>query len=169
MNMTKTFLATALTLPLMFGNAAFAGEDHGKGDRDGRHHAGKQCGERAIMQQLDLSEQQLEQLKAQRESAREQMKKAFAEQGEQHKAKREAQHKAKQALVLAEDFDKAAAQKLAANMAEQHAAMMVHQLEREHAKLAVLTAEQKEQYAKLKAKGGKDCREDKPRRGHKGE
>lgn len=168
MNMTKTLLATALTLPLMLGSAAtLAAEGHHKGDRDGRGHGAKHCGESALMYKLDLTDTQKAELKAQREAHKQDMKNAMAEQADNRKAQREAYQQAKQALVLAETFDKAAAQELASNLADQHAKMMVMMLEREHGKLSVLTPEQKERYVDLKQDSRDSCREQQSRRGHK--
>lgn len=168
MKMKQTLLATALTVPLMLGGAtALAAEGHHKGDRDGRGHGGKHCGESAVMHQLDLTDAQKAELKTQREAHKQDMKNAMAAQADNRKAQREAHQQAKQALVLAETFNKMAATELASDLADQHAKMMVMMLEREHAKLSILTPEQKERYVELKQHSQDKCRDQKSRRDHK--
>lgn len=150
-------MVAGLALPLMFGTAsAFAGaKDHGKEGRE-------RCGSDAhLMHKLDLSDAQQAQIKELRMSARENMK-------SYHEAKKDARSSSRQTageLVMADKFDKKAAEKFAQNIADQQAEMMVQRMMQQHDMLGVLTPEQKEQFTALKKEASDACKGDKPHHG----
>lgn len=156
MNISKKIIVAGLTLPLMFGAVSVYAD--GKKHGEDRHHCAPEV---RIMHQLDLSDEQKEQMKALRMSAREEMKAYHDQNKEMRAADRETSDK----LVLAETFDKKAAEAFAQSMATKQTNMMVKKMEQQHAMFSILTPEQKQQFIALKNDRSEECQEGKPRRG----
>jgi len=156
MKMAKKLVLAAVVLPLTLGTAsafAFGGKDHKKGGHG-------ECGggfDRGIMRQLDLTDAQKDQLKEMRESGKQQMKANFKENFETRQAGMQAHHAKVQALVLADNFDEAAANDLAKSMVEQQTERKVKMLEKQHQMLSVLTPEQKAKFAELQQERAGKC------------
>ena len=145
MKMTKKLILTAAALPLMLGTAsAFAYGGGDKGDHKGMH--GK-CGgfDKKVMRQLDLTDAQKTELKEMREANRAEMKEKHAGNKADKMAKMKAHHEQVQTLVLADNFDEAAANDLASQMVEKQTERRVAILKKQHQMMSVLTAEQKTQ------------------------
>ncbi|GEM76621.1 CpxP family protein [Vibrio sagamiensis] len=155
MKLTKKFVLAAMVLPLTLGTAsAFASV--------GKAHTGDKCmsQERALLQQLDLTDSQKEQIKELRKFSKLEKKQKFAKLEERKVAR--LTHKDKvQALVLADNFDKEAATKLAKEMVEKQTERRVALLEKKHKLLSVLTPAQKVKYAELKKARLLECAEKK--------
>ncbi|MFV0574246.1 MAG: CpxP family protein [Vibrio sp.] len=153
-SLMKKSALVLLAAPLAFGSvSALAAGPSGHSPMMGH---GQKCGmgmERGIWKQLDLTDAQKDQLKTLREKDREAMKKGFAE----HKDEMKANHDKMDALVMADNFDQAAVESLAKNMADQGAKVQVAMAKSRHDKFAVLTADQKEKFKTLKADQEKDC------------
>lgn len=164
MNLSKKLIVATLALPLFLGSVAYA--DGHQGDKERHAKKGyRACGgEAALMHQLSLSDEQKTEIKALRSANREQMKAHFDKNGAAMMEARKAQHAQMQKLVMADKFDRGAANKLADGMAAKHAGMMVKKLENEHKLVSLLTPEQKAQYAKLKQEQKQECQDD---RGHR--
>lgn len=159
MKMTKKLVLAAAALPLMLGTAsayAFGGGD--KGDHKGMH--GK-CGgfDKKVMRQLDLTDAQKEQLKEMREANRAEMKAKHAGNKSDKMAQMKAHHEKVQALVLADNFDEAAANDLASQMVEKQTERRVKMMEKKHQMLSVLTPEQKTKYVELQKERHQECGE----------
>ncbi|WP_060983411.1 CpxP family protein [Vibrio splendidus] len=149
MKMTKKIVLAAAALPLILGTAsayAYGGGD--KGDHKGMH--GK-CGgfDKKVMRQLDLTDAQKAELKEMREANRAEMKAKHSGNKADKMAKMKAHHEKIQALVLADNFDEAAANDLASQMAEKQAERRVVMLKKQHQMMSVLTAEQKTQLKEI--------------------
>ncbi len=142
MKTAKKLVLAAVVLPLTLGTAsafAFGGKDHKGGHGD--------CGkgmDRGIMRQLDLTDAQKDQLKEMRQANKAAMKAKFADGKEARMAERQAHHEKVQALLLADNFDEAAANDLAKEMVEKQTERRVAMLEKKHQMLSVLTPEQKQ-------------------------
>ena len=159
MKMTKKLVLAAAALPLVFGTAsayAYGGGD--KGDHKGMH--GK-CGgfDKKIMRQLDLTDAQKDQLKEMREANKAEMKAKFADGHEARMAERQAHHDKVQALLLADNFDEAAANDLAKEMVEKQTERRVKMMEKKHQMLSVLTPEQKTKFVELQKERQQKCGE----------
>ncbi len=156
MKMTKKLVLAAVVLPLTLGTAsafAFGGKHH-KGGPD------SECGmgfDRGIMRQLNLTDEQQAQLKEMRNENRAEMKQKFKGDFEARQAQMQAHHAKVQALVLADTFDEAAANKLAKEMVEQHTERKVQMLAKQHQMLSVLTPEQKAQFVELQNERMSEC------------
>ncbi|WP_067218632.1 Spy/CpxP family protein refolding chaperone [Marinomonas gallaica] len=159
MNIRKKMMVVGLALPLMLGTAsAFAGgKNH---DKEGREHCGSDA---HLMQKLDLSDKQQAQMKALRMSVHKNMKARH----ESKEGVRSSHRQAADELVMADKFDKKAAEKFAQSMADQQARMMVQRMMHQHEMFGVLTPEQKEQFTALKKEASEACKSDKPRHGKK--
>ncbi|MCG9599202.1 CpxP family protein [Vibrio sp. Isolate25] len=146
MKTAKKLILAAVILPLTLGTAsafAFGGKDHKKG------HHGEFGFDRGIMRQLDLTDAQKEQMKVLRETSKTEMKAEFKQNFETRHAEMQANKEKLQALVLADTFDKVAANELAKQMIEQQTARKVKMLEKQHQMLSILTPEQKTKYVEL--------------------
>ncbi|MCG9785052.1 CpxP family protein [Vibrio brasiliensis] len=158
MKLAKKVVLAAAVLPLALGTAsayAFGGKDHKKGGHG-------ECGggfDRGIMRQLDLTDAQKDQLKEMRESGKQEMKAAFKENFEARHAEKQAQHAKVQQLVLADNFDQAAANELAKSMVEQQTERKVKMLEKQHKMLSILTPEQKAKFVELQQERSTECAE----------
>ncbi|UXI01469.1 CpxP family protein [Photobacterium sp. TY1-4] len=152
MTMTKKMMAMAIALPLVLGSASVLayGGHHGKGE--GRGGCGMEDG-RKLMQELDLSDAQQQQLKAMRQSKREAMKAGFAGKREQMQA----HHQQMQALMLADTFDEAAARTLAQTMVEQQVERRVAMMKSRHEMFSMLTDEQKTRFQQLMSERQAQC------------
>ncbi|WP_435247951.1 CpxP family protein [Vibrio sp. nBUS_14] len=149
MKMTKKLVLAAAALPLMLGTAsAFAYGGGDKGDHKGMH--GK-CGgfDKKVMRQLDLTDAQKTELKEMREANRAEMKEKHAGNKADKIAKMKAHQEKVQTLVLADNFDEAAANELASQMVEKQTERRVAMLKKQHQMMSVLTAEQKTQLKEI--------------------
>ena len=149
MKMTKKLVLAAAALPLIFGTAsayAYGGGD--KGDHKGM--LGK-CGgfDKKVMRQLDLTDAQETELKEMREDNRAEMKEKHAGNKADKMARMKAHQEKVQALVLADNFDEAAANELASQMVEKQTERRVAMLKKQHQMMSVLTAEQKTQLKEI--------------------
>lgn len=155
MKTVKKLVLAAAVVPLAFASAsAFA--YGGKGE----HRGGCQGGmDRGIFKKLDLTDAQKTQLKEMRETNKAEMKAKFAETSDARKAERQAQHEKVQQLVLADNFDEAAANALAKNMVEKQTERKVKMLEKQHQMLNVLTPEQKTKFVELSKERMEKCGE----------
>ncbi|MFM2591149.1 CpxP family protein [Vibrio sp. TBV020] len=158
MKLAKKLVLAAVVVPLTLGTAsafAFGGKDHKKGGHG-------ECGggfDRSIMRKLDLTDAQKDQLKEMREAGKAEMKANFKENFEARHAEMQA-HKAKvQELVLADNFDQAAADELAKAMVEKQTERKVKMLEKQHQMLSVLTPEQKAKFVELSQERADKCAE----------
>ncbi|MGD1467912.1 CpxP family protein [Vibrio harveyi] len=157
MKTAKKLVLAAVVLPLTLGTAsafAFGGKDH-KGHRG-------ECGmgmDRSIMRQLDLTDAQKDQLKEMREANKAEMKAKFADGKEARMAERQAHHEKLQALLLADNFDAAAANDLAKEMVEKQTERRVKMMEKKHQMLSVLTPEQKTKFVELQKERQQKCGE----------
>lgn len=106
------------------------------------------------MQQLDLTADQQAKLKEMRGANRDQMKNEFKG---QKQAQMQAHHAKVQALVLADNFDEAAANELAKEMVDQQVSHRVKMLEKRHDMLSVLTPEQKVKFQELQQERMQKC------------
>lgn len=157
MNMTKKLVLAVAVLPLALGTAsayAFGGKDGKKGGKG-------ECGgfDRGIMRQLDLTDAQQEQMKEMRQANKEEMKAAFKENFETRYAEKQAEKAKVQELVLADNFDQAAANELAKSMVEQQTERKVKMLEKQHQMLSILTPEQKAKFVELQGERAEKCQE----------
>ncbi len=158
MKSAKKLVLAAVVLPLTLGAAsafAFGGKDHHKGPNG-------ECGmgmDRGIMRQLDLTDAQKDQLKDMREANKAEMKAKFADGKEARMAERQAHHDKVQALLLADNFDEAAANDLAKEMVEKQTDRRVKMLEKKHQMLSVLTPEQKAKFVELQKERQQKCGE----------
>ncbi|WP_322803266.1 CpxP family protein [Vibrio alfacsensis] len=158
MKSAKKLVLAAVVLPLTLGAAsafAFGGKDHHKGPHG-------ECGkgmDRGIMRQLDLTDAQKDQLKEMREANKAEMKAKFADGKEARMAERQAHHDKVQALLLADNFDEAAANDLAKEMVEKQTDRRVKMLEKKHQMLSVLTPEQKAKFVELQKERQQKCGE----------
>ncbi|MGI9919428.1 CpxP family protein [Vibrio owensii] len=157
MKTAKKLVLAAVVLPLTLGTAsafAFGGKDH-KGHR-GECAMGM---DRGIMRQLDLTDAQKDQLKEMREANKAEMKAKFADGHEARMAERQAHHDKVQALLLADNFDEAAANDLAKEMVEKQTERRVKMMEKKHQMLSVLTPEQKTKFVELQKERQQKCGE----------
>ncbi len=156
MNTIKKLVLAAAVIPVAFASAsAFA--FGGKGDhKGGRCHGGM---DRGIFKQLDLTDAQKDQLKEMREANKAEMKQNYQANFEARKAERQAYHDKVQQLVLADNFDQAAANDLAKEMVEQQTERKVKMLEKRHQMLSVLTPEQKAKFVELSKERMTKCDE----------
>lgn len=157
MKMTKKLVLAAAALPLIFGTAsayAYGGGD--KGDHKGMH--GK-CGgfDKKVMRQLDLTDAQKAELKEMREANRVEMKAKHSGNKADKMAKMKAHQEKVQALVLADNFDEAAANDLASQMVEKQTERRVAMLKKQHQMMSVLTPEQKAQLKEIQQERMTKC------------
>ncbi|HDL9481073.1 TPA: CpxP family protein [Vibrio cholerae] len=147
MKLAKKMILAAAVLPLTLGTtAALAYGGHGW-DKEGDGHCGDR-GERGIWKQLDLTAEQQAQLKEMR-----------ANRGQNHDAMK-ALHAQERALVLAADFDQAAAENLAKQMVDQQVTHRVKMMEKRHQMMSILTAEQKAKLQTLQQEKMAECMQD---------
>lgn len=163
MKLTKKLMIATLSLPLFLGSVAYADGSHGEKEHHGKKGPMACEDDMSLMRQLNLSDEQKNEMKAMRSAGREEMKANFEKHGEAMMKERKAQQEQMQKIVMADKFDKGAAEKLAQKMSEKHTEMLVNKLEREHKLINILTPEQKAEYAKLKQE--QDCKGD-GERGH---
>lgn len=137
MNMTKKMILAAVVLPLTLGTAsAFAYGGKGKFN----HHG--MCGmqnERAMARQLNLTPEQQNQLRNMRGQNRQAMQENRFGLSDEVRTLR-AQERA---LMLAPDFDQAAANELATQMVNSQVERRVKMMENRHKMMNILTDEQK--------------------------
>ncbi len=158
MKSAKKLVLAAVVLPLTLGSAgafAFGGKGPNKGPRD-------ECGpgmDRGIMRQLDLTDTQKDQLETLRNERRDEMRNKKADNRDARQAERQAYHAKVQALVLADNFDEAAANDLAKEMVEKQTERRVAMLEKKHQMLSVLTPEQKTKFVELQKERQQKCGE----------
>ncbi|MGR5389927.1 CpxP family protein [Vibrio crassostreae] len=157
MKMTKKLVLAAAALPLIFGTAsayAYGGGD--KGDHKGMH--GKCSGfDKKVMRQLDLTDAQKAELKEMREANRAEMKEKHSGNKADKMAKMKAHQEKVQALVLADNFDEAAANDLASQMVEKQTERRVAMLKKQHQMMSVLTPEQKTQLKEIQQERMTKC------------
>ncbi|WP_114767548.1 CpxP family protein [Vibrio rhodolitus] len=154
MKTVKKLVLAAAVVPMVFASAS-ALAFGGKGDHKGGHCQGGM--DRGIIKQLDLTDAQKDQLKQMRETNKAQMKENYQANFEARKAERQAQHEKVQQLVLADNFDQAAANELAKQMVEKQTERKVKMLEKQHQMLSVLTPEQKAKFVELSKERMEKC------------
>ena len=157
MNMAKKVLLTAVVLPLtMAASGAFAagGPQGPKGDRTPDGVCGPD-GEQSILQQLNLSKQQTEQLKALHQKEHQAMRKEM-----------KALHDEEQSIVLAKNFDQEKATQLAQKMVNLQVQRRVEMLQQRHDMMAILTPEQKGQFELLQKYRMSQCMKGPGMKGH---
>ncbi|MGR5069859.1 MULTISPECIES: CpxP family protein [Vibrio] len=158
MKSAKKVVLAAIILPLTLGAAsafAFGGKDHHKGPR-GECSQGM---ERGVMRQLNLTDAQKDKLKEMRKANKADMKANYAEHHQARKAERQAHHAKMQALLLADNFDEAAANDLAKVMVDKQTERRVKMMEKKHQMLSVLTPEQKVKFVELQKERQQECGE----------
>ncbi|WP_277207022.1 CpxP family protein [Vibrio misgurnus] len=150
MKLAKKILLAAAVFPLVFGTSAvfaYGGPANHKGDGPcGR-------GEARLWKQLDLTSEQQAQLQKLRDTHRDEMRNTC----DDKRAAMKALHDQERALVLAADFDQAAAQNLAQQMVEQQVAQRVNMLQHRQQMMNVLTAEQKAKWQTLQQDQMQQC------------
>lgn len=168
--MNKKLMIAAVTFPLMLGVAsAYASGGHGKWGERG-HGDRQACNggiERGMMRELDLTDDQKQQFKELRNETQTKMRERFEEQFAEKAKARRANHEKMQQLILADDFDRVAAMKLAQEQANGKADFMVQKMERQHDMLNILTPEQKEKFVELQQERQQDCQDRMARHGKK--
>ncbi|KJY82659.1 periplasmic repressor CpxP [Vibrio galatheae] len=156
MKMAKKLVLAAVVLPLTLGTAsAFA-----FGGKDGKHGGKGECGggfDRGMMRQLDLTDAQQEQLQQMRSEGKQAMKSEFKQNFEARQAQMQAHQEQVQQLILADNFDQAAANQLAKQMVEQQTERKVKMLERQHQMMSILTPEQKAKFVELQKERSAKC------------
>ncbi|NVD05462.1 CpxP family protein [Vibrio sp. JPW-9-11-11] len=158
MKLAKKVVLAAAVLPLALGTAsayAFGGKDHKRGGPG-------ECGggfERGMMRQLDLTDAQQQQLKQMRSEGKQAMQAEFKQSFQTRQAQREAHQAQIQQLMLADNFDQAAANELAKEMVEQQTEHKVKMLEKQHQMMSVLTPEQKAKFTELQQERMGKCAE----------
>lgn len=163
MKNVKKWMLAALILPATLGATSVLAA----GGEKGPH--GRECGpgsERMVFKQLNLSEAQQQQMRELREQGREEMKK---QPRSAMKEAMQALHQQERALMLAPEFDKAAATALAKQMAQKQVEHRVKMMEKRHQMLSILTPEQKSQFQTLQQEHQhniKQCWHDGPRAEH---
>lgn len=164
MNMTKTMILAAVALPLAIGSASVLA--YGKGKH--AEHQQQRCGlhsEKGIVNQLNLTTEQQNQLKALREAHRQTMQ---DQRGRGSRDDMSALRDQERALVLSADFDRAAANDLAKQMVDKQVERRINMLEKRHQMMSILTDEQKTQLQTLQQECmEKHHREGGEQRGHK--
>ncbi|WP_370643682.1 CpxP family protein [Photobacterium sp. TLY01] len=149
----KTTVAMVLAVPMLLGSVsalAEGGKYHGKG-HDG--DCGGPRAEHGVMQSLDLTDAQKEQMRSLRESHKAEMRDNMA----QGRKAMKANHDKMQALLLADNFDENAVRELAKQMSDQQIEHRVSMMKQRHDMLNILTPEQKAQYKTLKAEKQAEC------------
>ncbi|KGY13417.1 periplasmic repressor CpxP [Vibrio tubiashii] len=166
MKMTKKLVLAAAVLPLALGTASA----YAFGGKDGKRGGKGECGggfDRGVMRQLDLTDAQQEQIKEMRQADKQAMRAAFEENFETRHAEMQAQKAKVQQLVLADNFDQAAANELAKSMVEQQTERKVNMLEKQHQMLSILTPEQKAKFVELQGERSAKCLENMQQRMNK--
>ncbi|MGL6025610.1 MAG: CpxP family protein [Vibrio sp.] len=130
-------------------NAVFAYGGHSNHKGDGP--CGR--GEVRLWKQLDLTSEQQAQLQKLRDTHRDEMRNTR----DDKRAAMKALHDQERALVLAADFDQAAAQNLAQQMVEQQVVQRVNMLQHRQQMMNVLTAEQKAKWQTLQQDQMQQC------------
>ncbi|MCG3729621.1 CpxP family protein [Vibrio cincinnatiensis] len=159
MNMTKKMVLAAVVLPLTLGSASvFAYGGKGKPNHDGM------CGmhnERAMTRELKLTPEQQSQMKALREQNRQTMQeKRKSGPRDEMRSIREQERN----LMLAPDFDQAAATELAKQMVDMHVERRVEMMKNRHQMMSILTDEQKEKLQTLQ----QECMDENWQKGPRG-
>lgn len=156
MKTAKKLILAAVVLPLTLATtSAFAyGGKHHKGGS--RHECGMNM-DRSIMNQLDLTDEQRTKLKEMRDERRADMKQKFKGGAEGKHAEMQAHRAKMQELMLADNFDEAAATALAKQMVEKHTEYKVQMMARQHKMLSVLTPEQKAKFTELQNERMNEC------------
>ncbi len=165
MKTTKKLMLVALMAPFALGSAyaVASGETTPPpppGPGPGQHGFDQQCrggSERGIFKELALTDAQKAKLKELREQGREAMKGEMTKDFAAHRDEMKAFQTQEQNLVLADNFDAAAANALAKQMAEKQAERRVEMMSKRHDMLNVLTAEQKAKYAQLMQDRQQSC------------
>lgn len=168
MKKAKNWVLAAAALPLILTTAsayAFGGKHGGPGGFDADGFGGKGKGfaakcagyERGMLRELDLTAEQQEQLRALHDARRDERKAGRAEFMADHLAQMQAHQAKVQALVLADSFDQAQAEQLAAEMVQQQTERRVLQLKSQYEMLSILTAEQKNQLKQLQEERMQQC------------
>ncbi|NAW70759.1 CpxP family protein [Vibrio sp. V27_P1S3P104] len=145
MNMTKKWVLTAMVLPLTLGSASVFAYGGGKGKPNhdglcGMHH------ERTMARELQLTPEQQSQINALREQHRQIMQEKRT--SGPRDAMRSLREQERQ-LMLAADFDQAAATELAKQMVDIHIEHRVDRIKNRHQMMSILTDEQKDKLQTL--------------------
>ncbi|GLT17907.1 periplasmic repressor CpxP [Vibrio zhanjiangensis] len=142
---TKLVLAT-IVLPLSLTSvSAYANSGKGHGKPEHKEFAV----DPSLMRELDLSPEQQTQLKELRNTMKNGLKAQRQENFAAHQAEMQANREKMQALLLAESFDKSAADELVRAMLDKQAEHKVMLLEKQHQMLSILTPQQKAKYVEL--------------------
>ncbi len=162
MKTTKKLMLIALMAPFALGSASAlaSGEKTPPPPGPGPKGFDQMCHggfERGMFKDLNLTDAQKTQLKEMREKGREAMKGEMEKNFAAHREEMKAFQAQEQKLVLADNFDQAAANALAKQMAEKQAERRVEMMSKRHDMLSVLTAEQKQKYAQLMQDRQQSC------------
>ena len=157
--MTKVILS-ATVLPILLSSAAVMAKG---GDKEGRHDQCERGSEKGLIKQLDLTAEQQAQMDEIRKAGREDMQ----ADRDVRKAEKQAMRAQEKQLVMAEDFDEAAAQELAKKMVDDQAEKRVEKLEKRFEMMSVLTPEQKTKLVELQQAQMEKCDMDGDKQGHK--
>lgn len=151
MKLSKKVVLAALVLPLTFGALTANAKGH-------RGHGG-QCGDfnLKMLRQLDLTDEQVTEIKALKKEAKEAMKSYIADNKDDIKAQKESQRADVKALLLADSFDEQKAREIAVNKADNHVERGVKKMELFHKMIQVLNDEQKAELVELQAEKLERC------------
>ncbi|MDP5255438.1 MULTISPECIES: Spy/CpxP family protein refolding chaperone [unclassified Vibrio] len=150
MNKTKKLCLLGAMLPVVLTTSVFAHQANSKDEKKmmPRHEQCKKGGdERGIFKRLDLTEHQ----KAQLVKLRQQEKDA-------QKAQREEMKKQHNEIVMAERFDKSAAEEFAKQQAEQRINRQVQRLQHEFNVMHILNKDQQVLFMDMKHKQDEHCK-----------
>lgn len=159
MNMTRKMVLAAAVFPLVFGTAsAFAYGGKGKPNHDGM------CGmhnDRAMARELKLTPEQQEQMKTLRDQHRQAMQeKRKSGPRDDMRSLRDQERN----LMLAPDFDQAAATELAKQLVDMQVERRVEMMKHRHQMMNILTDDQKEQLQTLQ----QECMDENWQKGPRG-
>ncbi|NOH70801.1 CpxP family protein [Vibrio pectenicida] len=146
MTTVKKLVLAMIVLPLTLASTGVFANNGKEHDKQGHKEF---ILDRGLMRELDLTQEQQAQLKDLREAMKKDLKAQYQENFAVHQEEKQAHKEKMQALVLADSFDKAAANELAKAMLENQAEHKVKLLEKQHQLLSILTPEQKTKYIEM--------------------
>ncbi|MHA2939342.1 CpxP family protein [Vibrio sp. RC27] len=157
--MTKVILG-ATVLPILLSTTAVMAKGGGKEGRDDNCRHGS---EKSLMKKLDLTSEQQAKMDELRKAGRDNM----AKDRNERQAEMQAMRAQEKQIVMAADFDEAAAQELAKKMVDDQAEKRVEQLKKRFEMMSILTPEQKEKLVELQQDQMGSCDMDGKKGGHK--
>ena len=142
MNTSKKVLAMIISVPLMLGSATAVADGHKSGEMN-KKGKGFPHGLKALLKDVELTDEQKSKLKQIAQQNREAYKKSKMDQKSQMDMKQKL-HKELQALVLDAKFDEQKVRAIAEKLVNDQVDRSVDKLRRQHEALNVLTPEQKQ-------------------------